>query len=750
VTSYECLLSDLTLIRAIKWNILVLDEGHRLKNPNGKTYAVLRDEFNTTRKILLTGTPIQNNLEELFAILALLNPTFFSNKKSFEQSFSDFFSPRNQNSITKRKALNESASEILMRRILSPILLLRTLKDVNDTFCLPPLSEIVIHTPMSSMQKNYYKEIVSRNREVLNKSLQNSSSASRIDLLNILPQLRKACNHPYLFPGAEPEPFCEGSHLYENSGKLHVLHQILPRLKADGHCVLLFSQSTSFLDIIQDYLTYEGFSYERVDGSVRGKERWQAIERFRDASNGFFVFLISTRSGGVGLNLQRADTVIFADSDYNPQADLQAIARAYRLGQTKPIHVIKLVCAHSVEEVIYYRAMKKIQMANKVRNCARRENDLTVEAEDDDARIMDLIQFGLHKIMEEKENSDATLKYMDEKHIKHILKRKGQGREINLPEEDNLENQIRLVGGDFHSENIYYFDGKDYSKSNDRRCLEMLCSSEEVLKKKRLMTRNNQYGGNDSDDLCDLEETVEEKQERICRQKLRKEQIHKKKLETWKKSNYTSMVIEYNSTESTDADINYQEFFSSNKIRYCSGDASCPQVPFSLSSFPRIVIHCVDTSGAWCNRGFFRSVSGLSPNIQKQYESAALNQDLKLGQAHLIPIEDHNECENFDLYVCLLVVQGYKSRNAKKQKIAAGKIVRNGTSTMFRLTALEKSLQAVATKAKEINATIHMPRIGYGTPSFNWYAVERIIKRQLHDRGVSVSIYYYVPNRRLL
>ncbi|CAI5743326.1 unnamed protein product [Peronospora destructor] len=168
---------------------------------------------------------------------------------------------------------------------------------------------------MSAMQRTYYKEVIAKDAEVLNGVVK--AQGSRIHLLNILPQLRKVCDHPYLFPGAEPEPFVEGSHFARNSGKLFVLHQILPRLKQEGHRILIFSQSPPFLDIIQDFLTLE-----RKDPET-------------------FVFLFSTRAGGMELSLQSTDTIVFTDSDFNPQMDLQAVALAYRLGQSKPIHVTK-------------------------------------------------------------------------------------------------------------------------------------------------------------------------------------------------------------------------------------------------------------------------------------------------------------------------------------------------------------------------------------------------------------------------
>jgi len=205
----------------------------------------------------------------------------------------------------------------------------------------------------------------------------------------------QVCNHPYLFSGVEPEPFVEGEHLVEASAKLATLDKLLRRLRARGARVLLYSQSTMMLDVLQDYLHLRRWTYERLDGSARAEERWAAAAAFQGAGPSSteprgeprncprgeppFVFLLSTRAGGVGLNLTGANTVIFYDADWNPQLDrqvprcgrdaqpfpigrrhgpsTQAVDRAHRLGQTRPVLVVRLFCAGTVEEVTRGRAV---------------------------------------------------------------------------------------------------------------------------------------------------------------------------------------------------------------------------------------------------------------------------------------------------------------------------------------------------------------------------------------------------------
>uniref|UniRef100_M4B6W5 RxLR effector candidate protein n=1 Tax=Hyaloperonospora arabidopsidis (strain Emoy2) TaxID=559515 RepID=M4B6W5_HYAAE len=715
VTSYEMFLYEHEFLNKTVWKVMIMDEGHRLKNPKGQLYGIVSTRLRSEYRVILTGTPIQNNLDELFALLSILNPSIFRDRELFNITFRDYFSVNAQRLDGDQRANldHNNKAEKLMQRLLAPLLLLRTVQDVQ-----------VVHTPMSAMQRAYYKEVIVRNSEALN----------------------------------EPEPFKEGSHLYENSGKLFVLHQILPRLKHDGHRVLLFSQSPPFLDIIQDYLTLESFAYERIDGSVRGKERWQCIERFQKDPE-TFVFLISTRAGGLGLNLQSADTVIFVDSDYNPHTDLQAVARAYRLGQTKPIHVIKFLCANTVEESIYRRALRKMRMADRIRNLARRTN-CEQEVDDDGATsLLDMIQFGLHRLMEGtiSEKEDALIKPLNEDYIQHILSRKSacpiEDTETSLDNEAQCDKLLES-GGDFQEGNMYYFEGEDYTKvvsckTRDAELLQKWCTeAASYTKRQTKMAQKKKYEqdevNKDREGEEDKEQSIENEAERARQRQEQRQQSLERKLAQWKANKYTSAVIDIDteqySSRASDA-------FTIGRLYYKSGDASQPPQS-SLRERPYVVVQCVNNSGVWCSRGFFRALSLLSPVVQKQYEAAGRNNDLKLGSAHLIPLPSHDATNSpafIVRYVCLLVVQACVGR--KKQRVAKGlhtvQLARRGKSSNFRLHALETALQALAHRCLELGATVHLPRIGYGTPNFNWYTVERLLVRNLRDVGVEATIYYY-------
>uniref|UniRef100_A0AAR2LK11 Chromodomain helicase DNA binding protein 1-like n=1 Tax=Pygocentrus nattereri TaxID=42514 RepID=A0AAR2LK11_PYGNA len=344
LTTYEMCLKDASDLRRWKWDILVVDEAHRLKNQESLLHQTL-SEFSVGFRVLLTGTPIQNKLQEVYSLLSFIQPSLFpcDATEEFVSTYADV------------QTVHTLAEEL--HQVLQPFLLRRVKSEVAAE--LPKKTELVVYHGMSALQKKYYKAILMKDLDAFG-----SDQGNKTRLLNILVQLRKCVNHPYLFDGVEPEPFEMGEHLVEASGKLSLLDTMLAYLLVGGHRVLLFSQMTRMLDILQDYLEYRGYSYERLDGSVRGEERNLAIKNF--STKDVFIFLLSTRAGGVGMNLTAADTVIFVDSDFNPQNDLQAAARAHRIGQTRAVKVIRLLGRDTVEEIIYSRAVSKLRLTSTV------------------------------------------------------------------------------------------------------------------------------------------------------------------------------------------------------------------------------------------------------------------------------------------------------------------------------------------------------------------------------------------------
>ncbi|XP_023201889.1 chromodomain-helicase-DNA-binding protein 3 isoform X5 [Xiphophorus maculatus] len=350
LTSYELVTIDQTALKSIDWACLVVDEAHRLKNNQSKFFRRLND-YKIDYKLLLTGTPLQNNLEELFHLLNFLTPNRFNNLEGFLEEFAD---------ISKEDQIKK------LHDLLGPHMLRRLKADVFKN--MPAKTELIVRVELSPMQKKYYKLILTKNFEALN----SKGGGNQVSLLNIMMDLKKCCNHPYLFPVASmeaqktPTGAYEGSALTKASGKLTLLQKMLRKLKDQGHRVLVFSQMTKMLDLLEDFLDYEGYKYERIDGGITGALRQEAIDRFNAPGACQFCFLLSTRAGGLGINLATADTVIIFDSDWNPHNDIQAFSRAHRIGQANKVMIYRFVTRASVEERITQVAKRKMMLTHLV------------------------------------------------------------------------------------------------------------------------------------------------------------------------------------------------------------------------------------------------------------------------------------------------------------------------------------------------------------------------------------------------
>jgi len=265
-------------------------------------------EVKTEFRLLITGTPLQNNLNELWALLNFILPEIFGDAEQFDKWFSLSGDAGQQNVIKK------------LHTVLRPFMIRRVKKDVACG--LPPKKETKLYIGLTPMQQEWYKRLLRKDAHELNAL----GGPDNVQLLNILMQLRKVCNHPYLFEGAEAgPPYYDGPHLWENCGKMSLLHKLLPKLKAQGSRVLIFSQMTRILDILEDYFRLINYQYCRIDGNTDGEARDSQMDVFNAPNSEKFAFLLSTRAGGLGINLATADIVILYDSDWNPQVDLQAM-----------------------------------------------------------------------------------------------------------------------------------------------------------------------------------------------------------------------------------------------------------------------------------------------------------------------------------------------------------------------------------------------------------------------------------------
>ncbi|KAJ1731214.1 chromatin remodeling complex Adenosinetriphosphatase [Coemansia biformis] len=379
ITTYEMCLICKSELRKVDWEYIVIDEAHRLKNENSMLSRLVR-MFSSQRRLLVTGTPLQNNLHELWALLNFLLPDVFGSSDVFDQWFE------------KGEADQEQVVHQL-HKVLQPFLLRRIKSDVERS--LLPKKEVNLYVGLSPMQRTWYRRVLERDIAAINGAVGKKEGKTR--LLNIVMQLRKCCNHPYLFDGAEPgPPFTTDEHLVDNAGKMAVLDKLLARLREQGSRVLIFSQMSRVLDILEDYCMMRNYKYCRLDGSTNHDDRVASIDEFSRPDSDKFVFLLTTRAGGLGITLTAADTVCIFDSDWNPQADLQAMDRAHRIGQTKQVYVYRFISEDTVEEKVLERAMQKLRLDQLVIQQGRLSHASKGASREE---LLDMVQFGAGGIL---------------------------------------------------------------------------------------------------------------------------------------------------------------------------------------------------------------------------------------------------------------------------------------------------------------------------------------------------------------
>lgn len=324
-----------------------------------------------------------------------------------------------------------------------------------------PKKEVNLYIGMSEMQVKWYQKILEKDIDAVNGAGGKRESKTR--LLNIVMQLRKCCNHPYLFEGAEPgPPYTTDEHLVHNAGKMVVLDKLLARLQKAGSRVLIFSQMSRLLDILEDYCVFREYKYCRIDGGTAHEDRIAAIDEYNKPGSEKFVFLLTTRAGGLGINLTTADIVILYDSDWNPQADLQAMDRAHRIGQTKQVVVYRFVTDNAIEEKVLERAAQKLRLDQLVIQQGRAQIAAKAAANKDE--LLSMIQHGAQNVFSTKGATGLIADKgadLDDADIDAILSRgENRTKELNAKYEklglDDLQN--------FTSESAYEWNGQDFQK----------------------------------------------------------------------------------------------------------------------------------------------------------------------------------------------------------------------------------------------------------------------------------------------
>ncbi|CAO2185215.1 unnamed protein product [Urochloa humidicola] len=354
LTTYEQLRILGEKLLDIEWGYAVLDEGHRIRNPNAEITLVCK-QLQTVHRIIMTGAPIQNKLSELWSLFDFVFPGKLGVLPVFETEFSVPITVGGFANATPLQVSTAYRCAVVLRDLIMPYLLRRMKADVNAQ--LPKKTEHVLFCSLTPEQRATYRAFLASS-EVEQIFEGNRNSLYGIDVL------RKICNHPDLL---EREHAAQNPDYGnpERSGKMKVVEQVLRVWKDQGHRVLLFTQTQQMLDILESFLMACDYQYRRMDGLTPAKQRMALIDEFNNTEE-IFVFILTTKVGGLGTNLTGANRIIIYDPDWNPSTDMQARERAWRIGQTRDVTVYRLITRGTIEEKVYHRQIYKHFLTNKV------------------------------------------------------------------------------------------------------------------------------------------------------------------------------------------------------------------------------------------------------------------------------------------------------------------------------------------------------------------------------------------------
>lgn len=489
ITTPEIAIQDVNLLsKNINWSLMVIDEAQKIKNISSKLRTTLL-QYVSDSILLLTGTPIQNDITELYSLLNFVDKQTFEDYDKFADDFG------NLKDSVKINELHEILRQYILRRMKS---------DVETN--IKPKQELLIEVELTSEQKKYYRAIYEKNIQLLYMN----DKAKIPSMMNIMMELRKCCNHPYLITDVE-EKLLKENNIKENdsdfynksmellistSGKMVLLEKLLPKLQKQNHRVLIFSQMVRVLDIIQDFLNYKNYSFERLDGTINGNLRQNAIDRFTKENSNIFIFLICTKAGGLGINLTAADTVIVFDSDWNPQNDIQAIARCHRIGQTKDVKIYRFITRKTYEAEMFSRANMKLGLDKAIlHNIEEGKNkDLLLNKKE----IENLLKYGAYHIFEEEKEgiSEKESQMFCDSNIDEILEKSckiitsednSNGKDndsifskasfvvnnsdtVDINDPDFWSKYVGINNNNIHNDDDeYYIENEDYENKKSKR-----------------------------------------------------------------------------------------------------------------------------------------------------------------------------------------------------------------------------------------------------------------------------------------
>ncbi|KAF8577385.1 hypothetical protein K439DRAFT_1418275 [Ramaria rubella] len=490
VTTYEAYVSEDAWCKSRRWMYCVLDEGHRIKDSSTNLSHKLQG-LGSLYRLILTGTPVQNNLLELWSLLHWLYPSLFTQatQHGFQEAFDLSLGSYNPPFLN-------AVHDLLM------LIMLRRTKQAVE-LSVPPLDEMVVFLPLTETQRFWYLRLLKRldaasldelfttkiegdddgrkqAQALVVKALTQSAgpkTKTYQQLVNLLMQLRRICDHPYIIEGSFPDPYDIGEHIVASSSKLQFIDKLLAELLPKSERVLCFSQWTGMLDMIEDLMALRHIPYARLDGNVPSARRTLDIRLFQQEKSPYQVFLISTNAGGFGINLTKASHVILCDSTWNPQVDRQAVARCHRIGQTKEVKVYRLICQDSVEDQMLDRLRKKLFLSCKIMSSSTKNNEKDPALKT--CELMQILQRGTSALARwDTDSADKGLSAFLSSSISDILTRSKQTedlrdfkikREIGEVVQDkklavDLEEEERKLLSGIAQVHTRIFEGKHHGK----------------------------------------------------------------------------------------------------------------------------------------------------------------------------------------------------------------------------------------------------------------------------------------------
>uniref|UniRef100_A0A8C9WY92 RAD54 homolog B n=1 Tax=Sander lucioperca TaxID=283035 RepID=A0A8C9WY92_SANLU len=389
VISYEMLLRCLEQVCSpLEFGLIICDEGHRLKNSSIKTSSAI-SSLSCNRRVILTGTPVQNDLQEFYAIIDFVNPGILGSSTAYRKVYEEPILHSRQPSCTEEeRVLGEERAAELSR--LTGMFILRRTQEIINRY-LPPRLDWTLFCNPSPLQRELYKHLLCH--RVFRACLQGSTQTHTH--LACITALKKLCNHPGLLHGTAkekadcgsvenslyeglvelfPESYSSGGFNTADSGKLLVLSDLLTSIRqlSPSDRVVIVSNYTQTLDLLQDLCVHVGYTFCRLDGQTPTSQRQRLVDAFNSPYSQDFLFLLSSKAGGVGLNLVGASHLVLYDIDWNPANDIQAMARVWRDGQKKTVHIYRLLTAGTIEERIFQRQVSKQGLSGTVVDLGKR------------------------------------------------------------------------------------------------------------------------------------------------------------------------------------------------------------------------------------------------------------------------------------------------------------------------------------------------------------------------------------------